>query len=1144
MKTKQLRDKSGKFLPAEECNNAPNHSTPADHAESSTQPIDNAHATSPTRSAPDHSPSRSSYHSDQSRLPSPDRPQSPYISLPLFAATLGNLVNPNRTPGNRAPIPPGTARAASNSHHRAQNNPTFHLPPVSAMSHKQPTGLTAMPTGRSRQAPHFEGNSDEILSEFLHEYEDLADGNGLSEKLKVETVLRYVPRSLRNLWMNLPGYRAASWHHFQAQLEDLYPDIAASTRCTRQGLTEFIELSARCHVRDEGDVLSYYRNFLTIAIPLLEDRKLTDDDFNAEFFKGFHLDDQDTLTDQVFNINPRHPVNRPFDVQDVLSAARQYFASDRFHKPLQRRVRNDLCGRSKTCWGDPEKLIQWLFGDKRTPKPTKHEDDSDSEQEEDDAPTPERSTYETRSVRFKDPSSARSQTNEDDSLTLVTKLKALSVHEPSYLVLYSQCQERFPTIAQHLPKPELFPTQAPPISATVTYQSPPAPPRQSWAQRTPTPSASSSVTTVADKDGFFSDRNGARTRGCAFCGMLGHRVRGCPAAEEYVDTGRVKIFDNRLFLPTGQPIPNDGRGLGLQASVDAWLSANKPPSSDSTTPTPQRDAPPHATSCSFEIVPEPAVPTGAYITEEADSDAGSDDHEYTMELYDMYEVFATKKKDLKPSKASTAPPPTLSPSPPPASAAPPAPSTSTGRVPQYRYQASAKDQALTKELLGWILEGKLERVTPAHIFAASPPVCKELVERLKLHRIKTASFEQVDDDAADPVSVLGLATKREAEFSLPLREIDILVNNHSTEAGVLDQGSQIVVIREDLANEVGAKINRQRTLHMEGANGSTSRTLGCAEDLDMRIGDVSFTIHAHVVRTAPFRLLPGRPFHNLLLCRLEDHPDHVDVSIRNPADPSHFVAVPSRARQAAQAGFVAAFACQIRPDPPCMEALERYVASPHFPLPPDPLPTPDVPITVLAYKKAARKVHPVAASLPEDFCIIRRRPEDPLLSLPALPTHPPEFTPGTRLTQEHFEALNLNKFDFLWPEEAKLAAHILKVNEKALAWSEAERGRFRDDYFSPVKIPTVVHTPWVHKNILILTGLLDKVIEMFKEKIAAGVYEPSDASYRSCWFCIPKKNGSLQLVHDLQPLNAVTIRNAAVPPFVDQFVEGIAGRSW
>ncbi|KAI9453046.1 hypothetical protein BJY52DRAFT_1094279, partial [Lactarius psammicola] len=132
-----------------------------------------------------------------------------------------------------------------------------------------------MPVARSQRAPRFSGQDDEILAEFLREYEDLADGNGLSERLKVEMVLRYVPRSLRNLWMTLPGYRSASWHRFRTQLEELYPDIAASTRCTRQGLTEFVELSAKCRVRDEGDVLKYYRNFLTIALPLLKDDKLT-----------------------------------------------------------------------------------------------------------------------------------------------------------------------------------------------------------------------------------------------------------------------------------------------------------------------------------------------------------------------------------------------------------------------------------------------------------------------------------------------------------------------------------------------------------------------------------------------------------------------------------------------------------------------------------------------------------------------------------------------------------------------------------------------------------------------------------------------------------------------------------------------------
>ncbi|KAH9035612.1 galactose-binding domain-like protein [Lactarius hengduanensis] len=50
-----------------------------------------------------------------------------------------------------------------------------------------------------------------------------------------------------------------------------------------------------------------------VAPPLLEDSKLTEDDFIAEFFKGFHLDDQGILADQVLDMNPLHPANQPFD---------------------------------------------------------------------------------------------------------------------------------------------------------------------------------------------------------------------------------------------------------------------------------------------------------------------------------------------------------------------------------------------------------------------------------------------------------------------------------------------------------------------------------------------------------------------------------------------------------------------------------------------------------------------------------------------------------------------------------------------------------------------------------------------------------------------------------------------------------------
>jgi len=201
-------------------------------------------------------------------------------------------------------------------------------------------------------------------------------------------------------------------------------------------------------------------------------------------------------------------------------------------------------------------------------------------------------------------------------------------------------------------------------------------------------------------------------------------------------------------------------------------------------------------------------------------------------------------------------------------------------------------------------------------------------------------------------------------------------------------------------------------------------------------------------------------------------------------------------------------------------------------------------IESLGYKKVANKTRPIATTLPEEFRIVRRIPSDPLANLPILTTHPPDFEPGERYTKERKEAMPVNKDGFLWPEEEKLVHYLIKVHESAFAWNENEKGKFSDEYFDPVVIPTVEHVPWVLRNIPIPPGIYDRVVEVIKHKIRMGVFEPSNSSYRSRWFCVLKKDGkSLRLVHDLQPLNAVTIRDSALIPMVEQYAESFGGRA-
>src|SRR5947207_9016076 len=66
--------------------------------------------------------------------------------------------------------------------------------------------------------------------------------------------------------------------------------------------------------------------------------------------------------------------------------------------------------------------------------------------------------------------------------------------------------------------------------------------------------------------------------------------------------------------------------------------------------------------------------------------------------------------------------------------------------------------------------------------------------------------------------------------------------------------------------------------------------------------------------------------------------------------------------------------------------------------------------------------------------------------------------------------------------------------------------------------------------------------ERVKEKLANGLLEFSQGPYRSRYFLVPKKNpGEYRMINDVQPLNKVTIRDAGMPPAVDEFSEEFAG---
>lgn len=198
------------------------------------------------------------------------------------------------------------------------------------------------------------------------------------------------------------------------------------------------------------------------------------------------------------------------------------------------------------------------------------------------------------------------------------------------------------------------------------------------------------------------------------------------------------------------------------------------------------------------------------------------------------------------------------------------------------------------------------------------------------------------------------------------------------------------------------------------------------------------------------------------------------------------------------------------------------------------------------YKPVAQKVRPVFEPLPEGYRIERNIIGDPLANLVPLDPNPPNFEPVGRYTQERKEVVDgLHDDGFLNAEEMKIVHQMLSTHEQTVAWTDEERGSFKEEFFPPVRIPVQPgHKVWVERNIPIPPGQLEEVCKVLRASIDSNIYEPSNGPYRTKYFGVLKSDKkSIRLVHSLEPLNAVTIAHSGVPPGAADLAEHFAGRA-
>jgi hypothetical protein len=124
-----------------------------------------------------------------------------------------------------------------------------------------------------------------------------------------------------------------------------------------------------------------------------------------------------------------------------------------------------------------------------------------------------------------------------------------------------------------------------------------------------------------------------------------------------------------------------------------------------------------------------------------------------------------------------------------------------------------------------------------------------------------------------------------------------------------------------------------------------------------------------------------------------------------------------------------------------------------------------------------------------------------------------------------------------------LLLHVVAHQEKGIAFDEAERGIFKSEYLPYYVMETVPHVPWACPPIKPPKAIVATMIKMIRDQLEAGKYQVSWSSYRSQMFAVAKPKGGIRIVHDLQPLNEVSVKDSSLPPNINDFADSFVGHS-
>jgi hypothetical protein len=134
-----------------------------------------------------------------------------------------------------------------------------------------------------------------------------------------------------------------------------------------------------------------------------------------------------------------------------------------------------------------------------------------------------------------------------------------------------------------------------------------------------------------------------------------------------------------------------------------------------------------------------------------------------------------------------------------------------------------------------------------------------------------------------------------APESRQLKVLELLINGKVKAESILDGGSMIVTMSEVVAWKANLNWNPNIVIQVESANQSIDTSLGLAENVPFRIGNIVVYLQVHIIRNAAYEVLLGQPFDCITQLVVQNSQDGTQlVTLTDPNDGNKRLTVPTQ----------------------------------------------------------------------------------------------------------------------------------------------------------------------------------------------------------------------------------------------------------